>query len=180
MKCLEICESDFTTVPPLLNSGIFSLSKSPHITPSKAAPSFGVFSAGTKAKLSIYLSAPSFIPGSYINQFSMATKIALDMVKKDKTRVVPEDEERRPSFNLGEGLGLSNGETRKKFDNILALTEAEELNDDYVNVYSTCALVGALVMSFLAPAASARIEAKPDNIWGEALTPYGTTPLTFL
>jgi hypothetical protein len=110
----------------------------------------------------------------------MATKIALDMVKKDKTRVVPEDEERRPSFNLGEGLGLSNGDTRKKFDNILALTEAEELNDDYVNVYSTCALVGALVMSFLAPAASARIEAKPDNIWGEALTPYGTAPLTFL
>ena len=103
----------------------------------------------------------------------MATKIALDMVNKDKTRVAPkEDEERRTSFNLGEGLGLSNGETRKKFDNILTLTEAEELNDDYVNVYSTCALVGALVMSFLAPAASARIEAKPDNIWGEALTPY--------
>eukprot|EP00505_MAST-04D_sp_SCG-Rhode-Island_P004033 Stramenopile-MAST_4_protein_4033 len=67
---------------------------------------------------------------------------------------------------VAEGLGTSNVHTKKKFDNILALTGPEELNDDYVNVYSTCALVGALVMSFLAPAASARPSVDShSNIW---------------
>ena len=56
-------------------------------------------------------------------------------------------------------------------DNILHITSAEELNDDYVTIYSTCALVGALVMSFLAPA-DARPETSPDNIWGDTLSPF--------
>lgn len=74
---------------------------------------------------------------------------------------------------VAEGLGTSNVHTKKKFDNILALTGPAELNDDYVNVYSTCALVGALVMSFLAPAASARPSVDShSNIWGPVWTPW--------
>ena len=74
---------------------------------------------------------------------------------------------------VAETLGTSNKDTRQKFDNIMALTGPEELNDDYVNVYSTCALVGALVMSFLAPAASERPNPEGiQNVWGETLTPW--------
>ena len=40
-----------------------------------------------------------------------------------------------------------------------------------MTIYSTCALVGALVMSFLAPA-DARPETSPDNIWGDTLSPF--------
>ena len=74
---------------------------------------------------------------------------------------------------VAETIGTSNKDTRQKFENILALTGPEELNDDYVNVYSTCALVGALVMSFLAPAATERLSPDGvDNIWGPELTPW--------
>ncbi len=74
---------------------------------------------------------------------------------------------------IAETMGTSNKDTRQKFENILVLTGPEELNDDYVNVYSTCALVGALIMSFLAPAAVERINPEGvDNVWGPQLTPW--------
>lgn len=52
--------------------------------------------------------------------------------------------------NTGELLTESiTGKDSRKFDNILAITDSKQLNEDYTSVYSTCALVGALVMSFL-------------------------------
>ena len=70
---------------------------------------------------------------------------------------------------IAETLGASNQETRTKFENIIALRSPEELNGDYVNVYSTCSLVGGLLMSFLGPEAGSRTDVSQVqffNIWG--------------
>ncbi len=70
---------------------------------------------------------------------------------------------------MAESIGVTSAGTRDKFNNILEVTTPAELNEDYTSIYSTCALVGALVMSFLAPSATTKPSPSPDTIWGTDL-----------
>ena len=69
--------------------------------------------------------------------------------------------EQAVASSVGEFVSESiTGKSSRKWQNLLAITDSKELNQDYTSVYSTCALVGALIMSFL----SATTDADADEL----------------